>query len=413
MKSTALTLVGTNNMDHGSVATPIPSIPNLSQDAFHGPLGEIVQELVCETPPAVLLALAHAATGLLFGPTPGIQVGATIHTPRLYLALIDQDRSRLRSAIDLILDVLLEADPAFTACVSDAFSDSTEKEKKNKKTDAGAEGQNDPRCLVILRGLDALRDEAEEVARTFYPPSPSNQSSDAQAAVIATLGRLPLLDCDVLDAFARDYGHFFMWILSSRAAAVPRLLRLDDDSKAEFSRLAQEVKAYAKTMEGIGFNRLSFDAEAADLWAHIYPTLTAPTPGLLGLVMRYAPVHVLRLTLNYAHCDCAATISATHLRAAYAFWQFSGACAGKIFANRGIDDLQNRILAHLQTGEGRLTKSELSKRLSHHQQSHKLDSALLALQHAGLVCLERRHTGGRSATDISLNIAHQNTRRKN
>lgn len=170
------------------------------------------------------------------------------------------------------------------------------------------------------------------------------------------------------------------------------------------SRLVQEVKAYVNAMEGIGFSGLSFNAEAANLWADIYPNLSAPTPGLLGLVLRYAPVHVLRLTLTYARCDCAATINATHLRAAHALWQFSAASASEIFANRGIDDLQNRILAHLHAGEGILTKSELSRRLSHHQKSHKLDSALLALQNAGLIYLERSKTGGRSATDISLKV---------
>ena len=396
MQSTApKSLVETHNNGHGSAATPAPSLPNFSQDAFHGPLGKIVQGIKCETPPAVLLALTHAATGVLFGSTPGVQVGATMHAPQLNLALIDQDRSGLRTALDIILDLVTAGDPTSKSCISHTFPGAT------KKKDAAAETQQDLHSLVILHGIESLCEQAGQIAQTFYPQSPSNPVSNPHTAFISMLGRPHLLDLDKLDAFACGYGQYCIWLLSCRTAVVPRPLPLDDDRKAEFSRLVEEVKAYMVAMAGIGFSRLSFSGEAADLWADIYPNLSAPTPGLLGLVLRYAPLHVLRLTLNYARCDCAATISASHLRAAHAFWQ-SAACAAEIFANRGIDDLQNRILAHLRTGGGRLTKSDLSKRLSHHKKSHELDSALLALQHAGLIYLERRHTGGRSAMDICL-----------
>ncbi len=396
MKPSALTLVNSITKDRGSVDTPIPSLPSLSQDAFHGPLGAIVQELACETPPAVLLAIAHAATGVLFEPMPTVQMGATMHAPQFHLALIDQDRSTFRTGCDLILDFVNDADPAFQDCISHTFPTPT------KKKDAAAATQQDPRHLVILHGIESLGEHAEQIAHTFYPPSPSNPASNSQAAFITMLERSHLLDLDELDAFARVYGRYCIWISSRRAGVVPRPSPLADDRKAEFGELVRKIRGYMAAMSGIGCHRLNFDAEAADLWADIYPTLSAPTPGLLGLVLSYADLQVLRLAANYARCDCATTINATHLRAAYALSQFSAACAAEIFAGRGADDLQNRILTHLRTEGGRLTKSELSKRLSHHKKSHELDGALLALQHAGLVQLERRHTGGRSAMDIRL-----------
>lgn len=399
MKPSALKMVDTNNInkDHGSANTSTPSLPNLSKDAFHGPLGAIAQELVCETPPAVLLALAHATTGALFDPMPTVRMGATMHAPRFNLVLVDQDRSTFRTACDLILDFMIEADPTFQDCISHTFAAAT------KKKDAAAATQQDPRRLVILHGLESLGEHAGQIAHTFYPPSPSNPVSNSQAAFITMLERSHLLDLDELDAFARSYGHYYIWLSSRRAGVVPRPSPLDDDRKAEFSELVRKIKGYMAAMEGIGF-RFSFTSEAADLWAEIYRELSTPTPGLLGLVVSHADLHVLRLAANYARCDCATTINATHLRAAYALWQFSATSAAEIFAGRGVDDLQNRILTHLRTEGRRLKKSDLSKRLSHHKKSHELDRALLALQHAGLIYLERRPTDGRSATDICLKV---------
>lgn len=395
MKPTPLKLVDTMNKDHGSVDTHTPSLPTLSQDAFYGPLGAIAQELVCETPPAVLLALAHATTGVLFDPMPTVQIGATLHAPQFNLVLIDQDRSGLRTACDLILDVVNDADPTFKDCISHTFPATL------KKKDTAAAPPQDPRRLVILHGIKSLSEQAGQIAQTFYPASPSNPASNAHTACIAMLGHPQLLDRDELDACARTSGRHCIWLLSRRAGVVPRPSPLDDDHKAEFSRLVQEIKGYMATMAGMGF-RLNFSAEAADLWAEMYRDLSSPTPGLFGLVVSHADLHVVRLAANYARCDCATTIGATHLQAAYALWQFSAACAGQLFAGRGVNDLQNRILAYLRTEGTRLKKSELSKRLSHHTKSHELDSALASMQHAGLIDLERQPTDGRSVMNIRL-----------
>jgi hypothetical protein len=103
---------------------------------------------------------------------------------------------------------------------------------------------------------------------------------------------------------------------------------------------------------------------------------------------------VLRLSLLYALLDRSPAITAAHLTAALAVWDYGEASARYVFGDATGDPVADRILAGLR--EDGTDDPERPGRPVHAQRLRESPGAALGLlRRAGLVAGEREATGGR------------------
>ena len=104
------------------------------------------------------------------------------------------------------------------------------------------------------------------------------------------------------------------------------------------------------------------DAKARELWASVYPTLSAERPGMLGAVTARAEAHVLRLSVLYAVLDLSPEVRPAHLRAALALWDYADASAARIFGDRLGNAIADAILDALRA-RGPMTRLDITTAL--------------------------------------------------
>jgi hypothetical protein len=129
--------------------------------------------------------------------------------------------------------------------------------------------------------------------------------------------------------------------------------------------------------------QLTFDNEARELWKEIYPDLSAAKPGLLGAVVARAEAQVLRISCLYAALDSSLVITAKHLSAALAVWEYAEASANYIFSDHLGDPDADAILSALRASPTGLTKTEISALFGRNRNATQIDRALGVLVTAG------------------------------
>jgi hypothetical protein len=136
--------------------------------------------------------------------------------------------------------------------------------------------------------------------------------------------------------------------------------------------------------------------EARELWAAIYPTLTADQPGMLGAITSRGEAQVTRLSLIYAVLDRSPVVTPEHLDAAMALWEYSERSCRHIFGDALGDPVADDILRALRrAGEEGLTRTQIRELFAGHRRSNRIDAALGVLHGLGLAVMARRETGGR------------------
>ncbi len=136
----------------------------------------------------------------------------------------------------------------------------------------------------------------------------------------------------------------------------------------------------------------------------MYPTLSEGRPGLLGAITTRAEAQTVRLALLYALLDQSVDIKPPHLHAALAVWRYCQDSAQYIFGNSLGDSTADAILNLLRSsGEG-ITRNELTDHFKRNKPSAEIGRALAVLQSHGLVRLERRETGGRTAATGKIGL---------
>ena len=136
------------------------------------------------------------------------------------------------------------------------------------------------------------------------------------------------------------------------------------------------------------------DAEAREMWQHVYSDLAAEREGLAGALLAQAEAHVLRLSLIYALLDGSASITADHLLAALALWEYIEASVAFIFGDATGDPTADTILAALRQN-GELTRTQVSDLFGRNLSSDRIARALQTLLQLGKARTEQQETGGR------------------
>lgn len=194
---------------------------------------------------------------------------------------------------------------------------------------------------------------------------------------------------------ASGFGNRFAFCYATRSKSLPEG---DMPPEADMRLLTSDLRSALEAARATGEVRRT--PAARELWAEVYPTLTAGNEGLYGALTARAAPHVLRFSLIYALLAGENTVREEDLRGALAVWDYFAGTAGYLFGNESGDPLAEKIHRFLiQAGRNGRTRDAIgSDLLQRHRTKDEIDRALEALADAGRAFVKTdKQTGGRPA----------------
>jgi hypothetical protein len=110
--------------------------------------------------------------------------------------------------------------------------------------------------------------------------------------------------------------------------------------------------------------QMTRDPEAREAWYAVYEHLTEGKPGLPGQLLARAEAQVLRLSMLYALLDASPIITAPHLYAALALWEYVEASVAHVFGATTGDPHADMLKTALRdTYPQAMTKTQVSAKV--------------------------------------------------
>ncbi|HZW32924.1 MAG TPA: DUF3987 domain-containing protein, partial [Isosphaeraceae bacterium] len=198
-----------------------------------------------------------------------------------------------------------------------------------------------------------------------------------------------LSQCDQANGFANR----FLWVCCRRSKLLPFGGRIPPDEVDRLQARLSEAAAFARSAAMIQWTR-----PAMAIWDEVYPRLTSPRPGALGMVSSRAEAHTLRLALLYTLLDRSDRIEPEHLAAALALWDYCQRSAAYLFGTTTGDRDADRILEALRACSQGLSRGEIRRAcFGDNKSADHVASKLTILLQAGSVRRETVATAGRPA----------------
>ncbi|MGZ0172948.1 MAG: DUF3987 domain-containing protein [Planctomycetales bacterium] len=187
------------------------------------------------------------------------------------------------------------------------------------------------------------------------------------------------------------FGNRVLWVPVRRSKFLPEGGCLTDSNLAPLASELESAIAFASTPL-----ELKRDKDAKELWHDVYQELSKGRPGLVGSLLGRAEAQVMRIACIYAGLDQSRFITADHLRAALAVWDYCECGVRYVFGDRTGDTVADRILKELRaiSPEG-LSRTEISELLQRHQKTRDIASSLELLEQSGLAYSLKEGTTGR------------------
>lgn len=402
---------------------PLPSLETewpepIDPVAYHGILGRIATETAehTEADPVAVLATAAVALGCAIGRGPVFEVGAAIHRPRLFVALVGRSSvARKGTSADTVMPFFLRSDPSFGDRIISGLGsgEALIAEMKDPTLDVDGEpkpgtGVLDKRALVMATELASILRVASRDGSTLSPVLRDAWDRDRlrvvtrKDPVTATGAHVSMLAHITGEELRREFtdtemangfGNRFIWLAVKRARllASPKPLRGD-----LIVRLEQEVADILEWNRRAGAGLMSRDPDAEALWYELYPELSRDRWGLAGSLTSRAEAQVLRISMVFALADRTLVIRPEHLRAALALWDYAERSVAFLFGKATGDPVMDRILEELrQVPE--MTRNAIRDSFSRHVPADRLDMALSRLVKMNRVVRSNIKTGGRPA----------------
>jgi hypothetical protein len=406
---------------------------SLGEDAFCGLAGEIVQAIDphTEADPAAVLVQLLAAVGNAVGRGPGFRVEADDHHCNIFVAIVGPSAiARKGSSFGQARRLVVEADPGWESRIVTGSSsgegliwlvrDAIEEVHAagdddleavdgfvTEITDVGVEDKRalviEPEFASVLERMNRDGNTLSAVLRQAWDGQvldtlvKSNRAK-ATGAHISVIGHITVAELQrKLNATeaANGFANRFIWIYATRSKALPFGGDLGSVDWSPYIARLSDAITYANT------GSQGFTEEAKELWVSVYPALTDPGDGMLGAVTARAAAQVRRLAVIYSVLDPkpdgGAIVTAEHLRAALALWNYSVESAAFIFGESLGDPTADSILSRLKANPEGMTRKDISNAFGRHQSSAELDRALAALAQRGLAFSVTEKTGGRPA----------------
>jgi hypothetical protein len=410
-------LSGDSGADEVSTLSPRERefAPQLDEAAYYGLAGEIVRLIDphTEADPAALLIQLLASFGNAIGRTAYYTVEATRHFMNLFVCLVGvTSKARKGTAFARIRDLFNRTDKTWEeGCIISGLAsgeglvwevhDAVYKTQPVKEkgrvvdyeevmVDANVE---DKRRLVIEEEFAGVLHVVEREGNKLSPilrdawdgrtlrTLSKNQPGKATGAHISAVGHIT---ADELRAYltetqmANGLGNRFLWLHAKRSKSLPDGGNLNpDDLNGVVSKL------HVATTEARKVGAMCRSDDAREVWHAVYPELSEGKPGLVGAMCARAEAQVLRLSCLYALLDGTDTITADHLRAALALWQYCEASVLHIFGDRTGFSVADAILIKLRETPDGMTRTELHGLFGRNQKAGTLDRALQLLATSG------------------------------
>ncbi len=407
----------------------LPTWPVMAPEAYYGLAGRIVETIdpYSEADPVATLAHLLVAVGNLFGPTAHTLVQFDRHPCCLYAALTGPTgKGRKGLAWSTPRHLLHQVAPDWVRAritsglssgegliyhVRDARQEEQPIKEKGRivgyqtvQVDAGVPDKRllvvEPELAIPFKRMAGDTNSLSGVLRDAWDGHPlgtltKNSPLRATGAHVSLIGhitadelRLHLTEVERANGFANR----FLFFLVRRSKCLP------EGGAVPAARLQPLVHALGDIVQAAEMaGCLTRDAEASELWASIYPKLSAGEPGLVGAMLGRAEAQVLRLSLIYALLDCAPTISLSHLEAALAVWDYCEDSVRRLFGGRLGIRVADTITEALRR-RGPLTRTEINDLFGGHRSTEEIDVAVEILERAGTIRSTTRETEGRTAT---------------
>lgn len=395
--------------------------------AYRGVVGDFVRiiEPHSEADPAALLTQFLAYFGSIVGRKPHFRVESDRHGVNEYVCLVGEtSKGRKGTSRGRIHGLFEKIEPSWAKeriarglstgegliwAVRDAM-EATEAAQTEGGPGGGRRkgadpGVDDKRLLVLdsefastLHVMERSGNTLSPVLRTAWDGEVLRiltknwpaKASNPHVSIIGHVTKDEVLRYLDRTEVANGFANRFLWIAVRRSKVLPEG---GTPSEADLDALQRRLDDVVTWATEVG--QVDRSPEARELWASVYPNLSAGLPGLLGAVLARSEAHVLRLATLYALLDRSTTVRRDHLEAALTLWDYAERSARFIFGASLGDPLADELLAQLRRSPGGLTRTEIRDLFVRHGLRTQLDRALLTLQANGLARMVKTPTGGR------------------
>lgn len=391
-------------------ARPLAEKPVLDDAALYGLPGDITRVLapLTEAAPAALLLNVLVMFGNAAGRGPSTMVGETRHGANVFGVLVGDTSSAKGESASYVerlmtLAARLWAEERLMGGISsgEGIIEAIHDERSVWDAKAGEwkvtmPGVEDKRVLfkeeemsAVLKAAQRRGSTTTEIIRRAWDSRPTLQTvtktnpskaSNPHVSIIGMItpneARSLLTETDLANGFANRFG----WCYVERARVMPDPLPIPDDQATACAERIAHVIAFAESVH----HPIRRDAEASAIWSAVYPALRNGKPGLAGAMTARAPAQVVRLSLIYALMEQSRVITADHLKAALALWQYCADSVAFLFGELTGDTIADSIYDLLKVS-GALTKTDISNAFSNNYSGGRLAHALNLLLETGRI----------------------------
>jgi Protein of unknown function (DUF3987) len=409
-----------------STAPKEPWPEPLCAEAFHGLAGQVVDLIAphSEADPAALLIQFLVAFGNAVGRGPFFEVEGDRHATNLFTVMVGETaKARKGTSWSRIRRLFMLAEAEWvTRRVESGMSsgegliwavrDPIERQERVREgnqtryeTATIDPGVEDKRLLVLeeefastLRVMGRDGNTLSAIIRRAWDDGNlsslvKNSPCRASGALISIIGHITAHELrqylDRTEA-ANGFANRFLFVCVRRSKLLPEGGCLSD---SDLAPVARQVTRMLDSARRIGAVRRT--DEAAVLWRTVYEELSTGRFGLLGAVISRAEAQTMRLAMIYALLDGSPAITAAHLQAALAVWEYCEASARCIFGSTLGDPVADTILRALRSTPEGLTRTHISDLLGRNKDQARIDRALGLLAGVGVAKCVREQTGGR------------------
>lgn len=361
-----------------------------------------------EADPVAILAQLLVGAGAVIGRGAWLAVEATRHHPNEFVVLVGESaKARKGSSWDHVARILARADTGFAARVRNGLSTGEGLIWAARDPNGTDPGAADPRLLVVepefvtvLKATGRDINTLSPVLRAAWDGRPlalltrtaPARATNAHIAVVGHITAAELAHNTNAIETANGFLNRFLFIACRRHRLLPEGGNPDPLAGTGIeTRLGRHLAAARHT----GHVRL--DPTARLEWCDAYAALSEAEEGLVGSLCARAEAHVLRLAMLYAPIDGDTIITAAHLRAGLALWDYAARSVAWATRAATADPVAEQIHQALAASPAGLTRTEVRDLFARNLPRTRIDAALATLGRAGRAECRRAPTAGRPA----------------
>lgn len=388
----------------------------LRDEAYHGPVGELVRAIEphSEADPAALLVQFLVGFGNVIGRRAHFMAEADRHFMNLFTVLVGRtSKGRKGVSFGQVLRVLEAVDAPWRDTrimgglasgegliwrVRDEIRETAPVREKGRVvgyekvlSDAG---ETDKRLLVFEPEFARVLQVTERECNTLsaivrqawdsgnlciLTKTQAARSTEAHISVVGHITKHELNRLLTETAAGNGFANRFLWVCAQRSKLLPEGGALHT---VDFVPMIQRLQAAAEFARGT--QEMKRDEQARAIWRDVYPELSEGKPGLLGSVTSRAEAQVMRLACIYALLDCSAVVRAEHLIAALEVWRYCEDSARFVFGDALGDATADEIIRELRQHPEGMTRNDIREHFSRNKSSREIGRALGVLLEYGL-----------------------------